>query len=100
MTSDETKLFSLPETAFPWLVMAAAVIVFAVMMIFRKRAGVRSAVVEWYTLFAIPLGVFMGHLFFAVSRVGEYLSQEDYGFAFFFTPWRGGFRFWGVVLGS
>ena len=99
MTSDETKLFSLPETAFPWLVMAAAVIVFAVMMIFRKRAGVRSAAVEWYTLFAIPLGVFMGHLFFAVSRVGEYLSQEDYGFAFFFTPWRGGFMFWGVVLG-
>lgn len=90
---------TLPATPFPWLVFAAVAVTFVVMQIFHRRAGVSAKAVEWYAVFAIPFGVFLGHLFFAAAKVGEYLSQEEYGFAFFFTPWRGGFMFWGVVLG-
>ncbi len=99
MTLFEKLRDALPETPFHWLVTGAAVIVFAVMMIFHRRARVSSKAVEWYAVFAIPFGMFFGHLLFALAKIGEYLPQEEYGFAFFFTPWRGGFMFWGVVLG-
>lgn len=89
----------LPETPFAWLILAAVAVTFAVMMIFRRRAGVSAKAVECFAVFAIPLGVFLGHLAFALAKSGEYMLQEEYGFGFLFTPWRGGFMFWGVVLG-
>lgn len=82
---------------FPLAVVLGALAGLLMQQFCAKKKGVDRVAGEWFAVFALPLGVFFGHLLYAGAL---YNAQEgDPTVTYLFTPWRGGFMFWGVFIG-
>ena len=85
------------QSIFSYLIAAAALLSSGALLLAGRKCRARMEALEWLAVLAIPLGVFCGHLLFAVLQANIYVPME--GIGFLFNPTRGGFMFYGVVLG-
>lgn len=89
-------LFGLPVTAYA-LGMALGILAICLWLwLSAKKAGFSRAMVEWFILLAIPLGLLFARLAFVLVRLFYFLERSD-GLAF--RIWQGGTTLWGALLG-
>ncbi|MBR4710737.1 MAG: prolipoprotein diacylglyceryl transferase, partial [Clostridia bacterium] len=87
----------LQPLSFPLLAALGALAGLLVQQYCARRNGVSRETGEWFAVFGLPLGVFCGHLLYAACQFN--IQEGDLSVAWLFTPWRGGFMFWGVFAG-
>ncbi len=84
----------------PYSLAAAAACLAAVCVFYLcgKKQKLTEKTLDLTALLGILLGIFLGHFLYAAVKLRTYLADE--GAAFLFTPWRGGFMFFGVIAGA
>ena len=95
------SLFSLwgyEITPFALAVFLAGLAGCALFLVLCKNTGLPRLKAEKCLLSALPLSVFCGHLLYCAAL--PFVVVPDYGWLFFLEPWRGGFMFYGCVLGA
>ena len=83
----------------PYSLAAAAAVIAALCLFYfsGKKIGLNDRILDKTALLVLPLGVFMGHFLYVAVKIKGFIREE--GILFLVTPWRGGFMFFGVLLG-